>query len=459
VNKDFRTYVAGLNTMVPTREGTRPYINFDNAASTPPFISVVEAVNNFAPWYSSVHRGNGLKSRLSTVLYEQARDMVGRFVGANPEEHVVLFGKNTTEAINKLSYRLPLRKSDIVLVSHAEHHSNDLPWRRRATVKRIGITADGSIDTGSYQRLLMRHKGQVRLVAITGASNVTGHLPDIHWFARLAHEAGAEILVDAAQLAAHRRIYMKRLADPEHLDYVAMSAHKMYAPYGTGALIGLKATFSRGEPEYRGGGTVQLVTTNTVDWASPPDSEEAGSPNVMGAVAMARATQTLQDIGMARIATHEAAITAYLLHRLREVPGLQIYGDSDPARAGQRSGVVPFSLQGMPAHLVAAILGYEWGIGVRSGCFCAHPYVMSLLGFDRGGIHRVRHAILHRQYRDVPGMVRASIGLYTSRADVDRLVEALQTMLERHGAYSFEKATGQYVPDGPPEDLARYFKL
>ena len=276
---------------IPTRQGVRPYINFDNAASTPPLKGVMQMVNDYMPWYSSVHRGNGLKSRLSTKLYEEARQIIREFVGANPDEHVVIFGKNTTEAINKLSYRLGLGKKDIVLISYLEHHSNDLPWRARATVKRIGLTTDGGIDKKNYAALLRKHAGQIKLVAISGASNVTGHIPDIHWFARKAHEAGAQILVDAAQLAAHRPIDMKNLSDPQHLDYVAISGHKMYAPFGSGALIGRRDMFMRGEPEYRGGGTVNFVTPKLVDWALPPDSDEAGSPNIAGAIAMAQAAR------------------------------------------------------------------------------------------------------------------------------------------------------------------------
>ena len=245
---------------IATRQGQRPYVNLDNAASTPPLKNIMQAVNDYAPWYSSVHRGNGFKSRLSTELYEEARQIIRGFVGANPGEHVVIFGKNATEAINKLSYRLGLGKKDIVLISHLEHHSNDLPWRARTTVKRIGLTVSGGIDKKDYLMLLRRYEGRIKLVAISGASNVTGHIPDIHWFARKAHESGAQILIDAAQLAAHRPIDMKSLNDPEHLDYVAISGHKMYAPFGSGALIGRRDTFLRGEPEYRGGGTVNFVT-------------------------------------------------------------------------------------------------------------------------------------------------------------------------------------------------------
>ncbi len=455
-----RNMVVGLTTHVPTSQGNRPYINFDNAASTPPLHSVAQAVYDFLPWYASVHRGNGLKSRLSTAVYEQAREVVSRFVGANPTDHVVIFGKNTTEAINKLAYRLQLHTKDIVLIGHLEHHSNDLPWRTKATVRRIGLTPDGGLDHDHFNSLLSRYAGRVRLVAISGASNVTGHLPDIHWFAQQAHQAGAEIFVDCAQLAAHRPIRMRRLHEPDHLDYIAISAHKMYAPFGTGALIGRRDTFERGAPEYSGGGTISAVTAKTVDWARTPDSDEAGSPNVVGAVALARAAQTIQQIGLDVISTHETGLTAYALQKLKRVPGINLYGDSNPARAASRTGVIPFNLGDKPSHLVAAILGHEWGIGVRSGCFCAQPYVMSLLGLSPKAQQLVRHNILHQRRDLAPGMVRISFGLYNTQAEIDSLVEALTAIShDQHGAYQLNAATGQYTPVNYAKDFSPYFAI
>jgi selenocysteine lyase/cysteine desulfurase len=459
-DSNLRAYVAGLAASVPTRHGSRPYVNLDNAASTPPLRSVLKTVNDFVPWYASVHRGNGFKSRLSTQAYEDARGIVGRFVGADPAEHVVIFGKNTTEAINKLSFRLRLRKKDVVLMGHLEHHSNDLPWRAQATVKRIGITPDGGLDQQDFLAQLTANAGKVRLVAITGASNVTGHLPDIHWFAREAHRAGAAIFVDCAQLAAHRPIDMGRLDDPRHIDYIALSAHKMYAPFGTGALIGRRDTFMLGTPEYVGGGTVNLVTSQIVDWAMPPASEEAGSPNVVGAVALARAIKTLERIGLDAIARHETDLTAYALQRLALVPGITLYGDTDPARAVERLCVVPFNLAGKSPHLVASILGYEWGIGVRSGCFCAHPYVMTLLGLSMAERHRIRYDMLHARHDRLPGMVRMSCGLYNTRADIDLLAEALKAIARgEHGQYEVDNVTGQYTPIGHRESFAPFFKI
>jgi selenocysteine lyase/cysteine desulfurase len=224
----------------------------------------------------------------------------------------------------------------------------------------------------------------VALVAVTGASNVTGFLQPIHRLAQKAHAAGALILVDAAQLAPHRQVDMRPDDDPEHLDFVVLSAHKMYAPFGTGALVGPKEVFLRDAPEYTGGGTVDVVTMDEVHWAGMPDRDEAGSPNVVGAMAMAVAAQTLMEVGMDSVAAHEEALIAYALEKLQGVPGMTIYGETDPARAREKVGVIPFNLAGVSHFLLAAILGYEGGIGVRSGCFCAHPYRPPLRGSSIG---------------------------------------------------------------------------
>src|SRR5512136_1324084 len=224
-----RERVVGINQYVPLLDGnTRQYINFDNAASTPALRDVLETLNEFMLWYSSVHRGTGFKSKVATQAYDDAHRIVAEFVGANLRDHTVIFGKNATEAINKLSYRLPLTKDDVVLTSLLEHHSNDLPWRARAQAEHVRADETGRLDEADLDRLLEQYRGRVKLVAITGASNVTGHLPDVHRIAEKAHAAGAQLLVDCAQLAPHRRVAMGALDDPAHIDYVSLSAHKMY---------------------------------------------------------------------------------------------------------------------------------------------------------------------------------------------------------------------------------------
>ena len=436
--------VVGLNERVPLLDGRRvPYVSLDNAASTPPLREVLSAVERFLPFYASVHRGTGFKSRLSTTAYDEAHRTIAAFVGADPERAAVVFGKNTTEAVNKLAHRYPLGPDDVVISTLLEHHSNDLPWRGRAHLVRAGATPEGRLDEEGFDRLLQEHRGHVALVAVSGASNVTGFLQPVHRLARKAHEAGARILVDAAQWAPHRAIDVRPPDDPEHLDFVALSAHKMYAPFGTGALVGRADVFLQGAPEYRGGGTVARVTLDDVEWAGLPDREEAGSPNVVGAVAMAAAARALAAIGLPAIARHEEALTAYALERLQTVPGIVLYGETDPARVRDRVGVIPFNLAGVPHGLTAAVLGYEAGIGVRHGCFCAQAYVGHLLGVTDDARRRLAPDA------ERPGMVRASFGAYNTPADVDALVDALVAITGHDFGGRYQRTPdGEFVPCG-----------
>jgi len=454
---NIRGRIIGIDTQVPLLDGSLTrYVSFDNAASTPALAEVLQAVNDFMPWYSSVHRGSGFKSVVSTQAYEEARQIVRDFFGGNTRDHVVVFGKNSTEALNKLAYRIPLQKDDVVLISLMEHHSNDLPWRGRARIERIGVDDLGRLDEDHLDELLAKYKKQVKLVALTGASNVTGQMPDVHGIARKVHAAGAQILVDAAQAAPHRQINIKPLDDPEHLDYIAVSAHKMYAPFGTGAIIGRKDTFTRGEPEYSGGGTIDLVTTERVDWADCPGRDEAGSPNVVGAVAFAAALRTLSAIGMAKIAAHEAELTSYALTKLNKITGVQILGDSDPANTASRLGVIPFNVDGLSHSLVAAILGAEFGIGVRSGCFCAHPYVTRLLKVSKREMNELGNEVRQGDKRHVPGLVRASFGMYNTKEEIDKLATALSQIVagNYNGKYLQNKKTGDYSATGWPPTKA-----
>ena len=439
-----------------------PYINFDNAASTPPLKAVADAVGAFLPWYSSVHRGSGFKSQLSTHAYETARERTLRFVGGRPESHVCIFGKNTTEALNKLARRFPFAPGrDVVLVSQMEHHSNDLPYRAVAKVIHIAVDDAGNLDEADYDAQLAAYAGRVALVAISGGSNVTGAINPAHRLAEKAHAAGAQFLLDCAQLAPHRAVDMGALEDPGHFDYVALSAHKLYAPFGTGALVGRRDTFERGEPDLRGGGTVEIVTEDSVVWSDPPDRDEAGSPNVVGAVALAAAIRQLEAIGMEAVAEHEAGLTRYALERLGRLPGLTLLGDPDPGRASQRLGVIPFNVEGVPHFLAAAILGYEFGIGVRNGCFCAHPYILRLLRLTRDERDHVRAEMLAHDRRRMPGLVRASFGLYNTLDEIDALVEALEKIArgDYRGRYTQDQASGDYVPEGWQPHLDRYFSL
>lgn len=461
-NTSYR-HLFDLEQQVPRLDGSLgDYINLDNAASTPPLRSVETAVAGFMRWYSSVHRGAGYKSQLSTHMYETARQQVLNFVGADPETHICIFGKNTTEAINKLANRFPFPAGrDVVLISLLEHHSNDLPYRKAAKVIRIMANEKGDLDEADFDRKLSLYKDRIALVAVTGASNVTGYMPPLQRMAEKAHAIGAHFFVDAAQLAPHRKIEMGSLDDPRHFDYLSLSGHKMYAPYGTGALIARRDIFETGEPDLRGGGQIDLVTEDTVIWSAPPEREEAGSPNVVGAVALAAAIKQLEAVGMQSVAEHEISLTAYALRQLSRIEQVELYGHTDPARAHEKVGVIPFNVRGTPHFLTAAILGYEFGIGVRNGCFCAHPYILHLLEVSKPRIAEIEHQIEAGDRRKNPGLVRASFGLYNTFEDIDRLAAALQKIArqEYQGVYQQDKASGDFYPQGWVPRFEEFFRL
>jgi selenocysteine lyase/cysteine desulfurase len=384
------------------------------------------------------------------------------FVGADPAVHTCIFGKNTTEAINKLARRLSLQGNrNIVLTSGMEHHSNDLPWRAAAQVIHVHLTADGRLDEADFDSQLQKYGPQISLVALTGASNVTGFINPIHRLAEKAHTAGALFMVDCAQLAPHRKIDMRPLNDPTHLDFITISAHKMYAPFGTGALIGRKDVFERGDPDLSGGGTVEIVTLDSVVWTSPPERDEAGSPNVVGAVALAAAIRQLESVGMETVATHEANLTRYALQKLNSLDDFLVFGDTDPLHAIDRLGVIPLQLKKVSHFLAAAVLGYEFGIGVRSGCFCAHPYILHLLGLSPDEAAQVRQRMIAGDKSEMPGLIRASFGLYNTLEEVDILIDSLERISrgDYKGKYIQDKSTGEYSPVDWKVDFSEYYRL
>jgi selenocysteine lyase/cysteine desulfurase len=459
---ELRQRIVGLDVKVPVLDGARrPYVNFDNAATTPALWDVVEALDIFLPWYSSIHRGTGFKSQIATAVYDDARQTVARFFDADLTDQVVIFVKNSTEALNKAARRIPLAPDDVVLVSLMEHHSNDLPWRPQATVVHVGVTADGHLDLDDLQRKFAEYGRRVKLLAVTGASNVTGIINPIPELAELAHCHGAYILVDAAQLAAHRAIHLRPAGDPDHIDFLVASAHKMYAPYGSGVLIGPRELFAQGAPDYSGGGTVEIVTEDDVYWAAPPDRDEAGSPNVLGAVAMAAACNALREIGMDRLAAHEAELTHYALTGLRQIEAIELYGDGDPERANQRLGVIPFNVKGLSHYLVAAVLSTEYAIGVRNGCFCAHPYVLRLLDIPDPVAWSWRKQVIAGVRAHLPGLVRVSFGCYNTHEEVEWLIKALRKIArgEIAGDYEQDLGTGTFYERTFRPELEQYFKL
>ncbi|HWQ40975.1 MAG TPA: aminotransferase class V-fold PLP-dependent enzyme [Desulfosporosinus sp.] len=428
---NYRHLVVGTDTKVPLYNGQlATAINFDNAASTPPLVSVIEEIVKFSAMYSSIHRGTGYKSQFSSNLFEEARSIVLKFVNADPLKDTVIFVKNTTEAINKLAYRLwEGKKKQVILSTCMEHHSNDLPWRNKFQVDYVQIDPYGKLSLEDLESKLIKHKGNVKLVTVTGASNVTGYVNPIHKIAELAHRYRAKILVDGAQLVPHCGINMKSEDPLHHIDYLAFSAHKMYAPFGIGVLIGPKETFKQGISEIVGGGTAETVTHDWVVWDNPPYKEEAGSPNVMGVVALVAAIKTLTTIGMKNIDHYETQLTNYANSMLKSIPGITLYSQTAPDEP--RIGVIPFNIKGIVHERIATILSNEAGIAVRTGCFCTQPYIQRLLSISQKQMEFYRKSVNAPR----PGMVRISFGLYNDFAEIDVLTQLLERIIKHPTTY------------------------
>ncbi len=415
--------VVGADLTVPlVTGGTLPYANLDYAASAPALAPVAEHVATALPYYASVHRGAGYASQVSTALLENSRASVARFFDARTDD-VVVFTRNTTDALNLLAGAVP--DGGRVLYLDVEHHANLTVWQRHGhaaleaapTLRETIAALDDALAATP-----------TALVAVTGASNVTGELPPIDQLAAVAHRHGARIAVDAAQLAAHRRVSLAA----SDLDYIAFSGHKLYAPYGAGALIGRRDWLDAAPAYLAGGGAVREVTVASTAWATAPARHEAGTPNVLGAAALAKACETLAALSEARVEQHEAALRSRLLaglDRHAQISVLRIWEDSADA-----VGVVAFTVAGYDAGLVAACLSAEHAIGVRDGRFCAHPLLARLgLGPD--------------------GAVRASFGVGSTAAHVDRLLAALDRLLSQGPDWSYERVDGRYRPVDDPRAL------
>ncbi|MEU4545635.1 aminotransferase class V-fold PLP-dependent enzyme [Nonomuraea dietziae] len=424
--------VLGEDLEVPVKGGRLvSYANLDYAASAPCLEPVSAAVAAALPAYSSVHRGAGYASQLTTARYEQARHTVRAFVGARPDD-AVIFTRNTTDATNLLARCLP--EGTTAVVFDTEHHASLLPWPQAV---RLAPPAFPGEAVRQADEALAAIEGP-KLLVVTAASNVTGELWPIAALAHIAHRHGARILVDAAQLVPHRRLNLTAL----DLDYVAFSGHKLYAPFGAGVLVGRRDWLSEGEPYLKGGGAVKAVA-DTIEWHEDAEPRhEAGTPNVLGAIALAAACDALTATGWTALVREEERLVSRLREGLAAIEGvheLSLWGPDHP-----RVGIVSFVVDGYTAREVAEALSGEYGIGVRDGKFCAHPFVSHLLGAtERGssaGDSEAR-ADDDRSGRDhqrdggcedgTTSAVRASIGIGSTEEHIDRLIGALHDLAAR----------------------------
>jgi selenocysteine lyase/cysteine desulfurase len=416
--------VVGADTEVPLVPGGRiRYADLDSAASARALVPVAEQVAAALPLYASVHRGAGYLSQVSTALYEGARETVGRFVGARADD-VCVFTRHSTEALNLLAGCVP--DGGAVLVLDCEHHADLLPWQRRGTttVLPTGATTVATLrDLGAELA-----RAPYALVAVTGASNVTGESLPLADVVALAHAAGARVVVDGAQLVPHRAFSLTATG----ADYVVFSGHKTYAPFGAGALVGRRDWLDAAPAHLAGGGAVAEVTVEETSWAPAPHRHEGGSPNVLGAVALAAACDALAALPEGALEAHERALRERLTDGLGALPGvrlLRIWADS-----AEPTGVVGFTVAGADPGLLAAYLSAEHGIGVRDGRFCAHP-LLARLGVPEGAL-------------------RASVGVGSTLADADRLVDAVAAYLADGPRNRYELVAGRWQPVGDPRPLA-----
>ncbi len=414
--------VLGDGVPVPLAGGGRaPYAALDQAASAPALRAVWDDVAAYLPYYGSVHRGAGHLSRLSTDLFEAARTEVAAFLGCRPDDQVI-FTRSTTDSLNLLASALP--SGTEVFVFETEHHAALLPWYRRADHAVTCLPAPRSpreAVRALHRALVLRPGDGPALVCVTGASNVTGELWPVRELAATAHAAGARLVLDAAQLAPHHPVDATALG----ADWVAFSGHKLYAPFGAGVLAGRADWLEAADPYLAGGGATRTVTRDEdgrldVEWHTGTARHEAGSPNVVGAHAVASACRALRAAGREALAAREQVLLRRLLDGLAALPGVRVLSLFGPE--AERVGVVSFTVDGHDSAALAAALSDRYGIGVRAGLFCAHPLVRLLLGdapdAPAGGP------------AEVPlSAVRVSFGAGTPDAHVERFLTAVAELV------------------------------
>ena len=442
-----RTAFTGLDTAYPLVDGTTvPRTYLDSAASTLRCTVadniVRRALRHYANTHSTLHAG----ARIMTRLYEEAHEIVGDFVGAPADYTVVFNGSGVTSGLNRMARVLAERRPDrdVVITTMMEHHANDLPHRKHVgEVVHVPLEKDpsgeaGRVDMEALRSAIDEYAERLNYVAVTAASNVTGIVNPVHEVARQAHEAGALCVVDAAQSAAHAPIRIAGQAAEEALDVLCMSGHKIYAPGSPGVIVARKALFEGLEPQEVGGGIVDRVETGSYEIMDElPEREEAGTPNLPGALRLAATLQLLGRIGMDLVEEDERALTQYALERFDAIDGLKIYG-SHRLEVAERIGVITFNLDDLPHGLVAAALNDYFGVAMRNACFCAQPFVRQLLGRtgargDGAPVDTCGPETCGPETQ--PGMVRASLGLYNTEADVDRAAEGLADLADRPDWY------------------------
>jgi cysteine desulfurase/selenocysteine lyase len=426
----------GCKTEYPTVDGKRgPRVYMDSAASTLMMAPAYEIGHEFLTHYASTHSDLHYAARGASHAFEWAHERVLEFVDANPEEYCSFFaGNGATAGFNRMAASLSRARPErsIVLISEMEHHSNDLPHRyHNAQVVHVPCMGEferyGGLDMDRLREIFEEHGDKINYIAVTGASNVSGTITPLAEVARLAHAVGAYLLVDAAQMIAHAPVSM----DQADIDVLVFSGHKIYAPGSPGAVIARKSILKEIKPAELGGGMVDDVYLEEyMPTATLPDREEAGTPNIVGGIMLGAVLDLLNRLGMDTVREKEIDQVDFVWNGLKSIEGVSVYGP-EPADV-PRTGTIAFNIKGLDHGLTAAALNDYHNIQVRNGCFCAHPYVRELLKrelweMDIDPDAPNAEADVERKR----GMSRASLGLYTTQSDLEKLIAAVRDLAGR----------------------------
>lgn len=431
--------ITGVRYPVLTPLGWRlkPIAYLDNAASAPmPKFLQKKFCGIFNAYYSNIHRASHYFSKISTEKFEEARETVFDFISGDKKTHDVVFTFNTTDSVN-LAAHIIKDAPGIILASEMEHHSNYLPYLKNNKVRLFKVRNDGAIDYADLEKQLKRNR--VKLVAASGASNVTGIVSDLKILSDLSHRYGAKILIDGAQILAHMEINLKKY----NIDFFAAAGHKMYAP-GAAFFYGPKKLLSQSYPYRPGGGTVNYVTRSGADYAHSPDRHEGGTPNIACVIVLAEAMRWLKSVGMKQIRDHELKLLKYLLDGFKKIPQLEIYGNLN---FQNHLGLLSFNIKDVHHSLTSAILNYEAGVATRNGCHCAHIYLAKILRASRKNIKMLKmilkkgkENLTEKEHLIVPGTVRASLGIFNNKKDIEKLIKGAKMIAEKKwiGKYKYE---------------------
>ncbi|MFE9421882.1 aminotransferase class V-fold PLP-dependent enzyme [Kitasatospora sp. NPDC006697] len=437
--------VLGAEVEVPLVSGEKVgYAALDYAASAPALRRVWEDVAAYAPYYGSVHRGAGYLSQLSTDLYEQSRQAVTDFLDLREGDQVV-FTRATTDSLNLLAAAVPAGTR--VFAFETEHHASLLPWQHAGlSVSYLRAPRSHAEAVAALDAALADCPQGPRLLCVTGASNVTGELWPIAELTETAHRHGARVVVDAAQLAPHHRISVREL----DVDWIAFSGHKLYAPFGAGVLAGRADWLDAAEPYLAGGGASRTVARQedgsvAVEWHRGPARHEAGSPNVIGAYAIASACRALTEAGWEALREREERLVERLTEGLAAIPEVRVLNLFGAGSA--RVGVLSFVVRGWNSSHFSAALSAEYGIGVRDGLFCAHPLVRTLLGGEEAAPSECGAPEPSLPGERSLNAIRVSFGAGTPLEHVDRFLAAVRELVTDGARWSYRNEGGRCVAD------------